>query len=374
MTLDHLKSVLTPKPIVKNIGNVVGLSTGNMNYKTKTVSILPKGCITSEEPYFFVFVKNAMAVLQLSYTNSQINQVLAILDSDGKATIYVDNFPLLKSVILNKGKPKLPALVYESEIEDIIDVKFKDDFVDITPNDGSKVLCLIREGFAFILFWDFTGTLKQSDFCSTLAAKCSMLTFPSAYDFYNKKSFLKFIKYGWYPFAGLTEGELRYLVTRGGQPTKLWLKKLLPQARLDNMLDMWLQKETFKQKEPILRSAINNFLKGDHIASIKILVTEIEGLISVAYSLEKNKKLTYKDKEVCKYLAEKAGRLPRNRLNHIGFIEYLSKSIYRHGMTEQNRNQLTRHSTTHGRADNAAYDLERNIQIILTINQLFYYL
>ena len=104
------------------------------------------------------------------------------------------------------------------------------------------------------------------------------------------------------------------------------------------------------------------------------MVTEIEGLISVAYSLEKNKNLTYKDKEVCKYLAEKAGRLPRNRLNHIGFIEYLSNSIYRHGMTEQTRNQLTRHSTTHGRADNAAYDLERNIQIILTINQLFYYL
>lgn len=375
METETIKSLINEKykPIIKDVEKIVGFSVSWLNYKTKTVKIASRGYITSNSDMFPKFVEQALNFLKVQISLSKANNLLAIIDENNKARIYIDNFPIQKTIILN-SKKGMYSPIYENEIEDIISVQFKDDFVDLTPENGSKIICLLREKFSFILLWDFTGELKRENLSNFLASECSKILFTNAYKFFEPRKFINFIKYGWYPFAGLTENELRYLIKQHGKPTQVWLKNLLKPERLDLMLENWSRKEIFRQKEPILKSGIDSFKRGDYIASIKTLTSEIEGLIAVAHSLEKNKDLKYKDEEVRKYLKEKTKMMNHNKLNPLTFIKYLSDSIYKHGMGKQEKKQITRHTTSHGRAESSAYNIERNIQIILTINQLFYYL
>lgn len=358
------------KPIEKQL-KIDGFATSNVNYKTRKVLIATKGFITSESNQFQTYAKSLMSLTGLS--SKRVNNLLIKIDNDHNAKIYIDNFPIVKGLILNTEK-KMNTFVFEHEVADILEVYFRDSRIDLTPKDGEKFICLIREDFSFWLFWDLSGEMKQEETMKILGSICSRLSFTNAYKFFEPKKFIKFVEYGWYPFAILQESELRYLIDKNGRPSKIWLKQLLPKARLDKMAESWFNKAVFKEKEMVIRAGIDSFLHNNYVASIKTLASEIEGLIAKAYELEKNKDLGYKDIAVCQYLSEKTKSIKRNKLNPIAFIEYMTKSIYKHGMTTNMKKKITRHTASHGRANNEAYTLERNIQIILTINQLFYYL
>lgn len=357
------------KPIKKRL-QIDGFTISRQNYKTKKVLVASKGWITSKDDSFISYINS---IFKLCGIYKEVNNVLIKVYDNYDAEIYIDNFPITTNVIIDKPK-KAGTVVFDNEIEDIISVSFKDSFNNLTPKDGDKIICLLRHKFQFILFWDLSGKSKADEIQQTLGALLTRVSFSNFTNFFNSKNIETLVKHGWYPFAGLSENELNYIITKRGKPTKTWLKGLLTEERLASMFKKWVEKTAFKEKSKILESGINNFIRGDYIASIKTLISEIEGLLSIAYKLETNKELNFKDECLCEYIKNKTSNRTLHRLNSSGFIDYIDKSIYKKGMKKTLVRNGTRHTVTHGRATIDAYNLERNIQVILTINQLFYYL
>lgn len=54
-------------------------------------------------------------------------------------------------------------------------------------------------------------------------------------------------------------------------------------GRLERMFKRWMAKPQFADKEPLLRSAIKSFTNGDAVPVLKIVLTEIEGILNEAY-------------------------------------------------------------------------------------------
>lgn len=358
------------KPIEKELV-LEGFTVTRPNLRTHKVPVAKIGFITSEDDKFITYANSLMHMVGI-YRN--INNMLIKISSDNKAKIYVDNFPIVTNVILNTDK-SLGTVVFENEIEDITSVHFADAFEDVSPVDGDKVICLLRHKFRFLLFWDLSGSSKKEKIAEVLGSLLTKLSFYNFANFFEKKNVTTLVSHGWYPFSGLKENELNYIIEKRGKPAKTWLEGLLTEKRLKIMFDKWLKKPVFKSKEKILKSGLDNFIRRDYVASIKTLISEIEGLLDVAHQFDTSKSLKFKDKDICEYLKDKTSNQIFHRLNSLEFIEYMSHSIYKKGITKITTKKFgTRHSVAHGRAESEAYSLERNIQIILTINQLFYYL
>lgn len=338
-----------------------------MGYKPKNkAKICNRICITSYDPLFHDISKNLLKICGLS--SRQVNNLLIKIDENYNAKIYVDNFPISYDVILKKDK--LPfTFICEDEILDICSYSFKDVINDLNPIEGEKFICLLRIGFSFGLFFDLTGELIPDKALKVIDHMVSQLTFRESYKAFSEKVLKNLTNRGWYPFVELSENEIK-LITKQ-KPSQKFLKNLFKENRLEDMVRLWFSKEAFKDKEIIILAGIKCFKENNYIGSIKILITEIEGLIAKAYELDYGLNLESKSKKIKEYLSKKTENLELSKLSP---IEYLINSVYKKGNPKKVKNKVTRHTTAHGRDSHEFYTLERNIQIILTINQLYFYL
>ena len=61
------------------------------------------------------------------------------------------------------------------------------------------------------------------------------------------------------------------------------LLERFPATRIESMFTRWMEKPHFAGKQRLLRSAINSFAVGNSVATLKIALTEIEGILREAY-------------------------------------------------------------------------------------------
>ncbi|RXG90769.1 hypothetical protein EAS62_26540 [Bradyrhizobium zhanjiangense] len=141
------------------------------------------------------------------------------------------------------------------------------------------------------------------------------------------------------------------------------------------MFRRWMVKPHFAGKEPLLRSAINSFTSGDAVPVLKIILTEIEGILNEAY-----RKVHGQSAKIKILLAfagasaeAKAGR-PDTLLFPTAFADYLQAYTFANFDPSAASGMAgSRHAVGHGHATAESYTLVRALQALLTLDQLAFY-
>lgn len=125
----------------------------------------------------------------------------------------------------------------------------------------------------------------------------------------------------------------------------------------------------------MLKAALSSFIANEPFSVIKIILTEIEGILADAFRARNGR--SAKLNELLEFAkssaAEKAGSDDTLLMPNV-FARYLQQQTFSNfdrdaGSAKAN----SRHSVGHGAADTDSYTMTRALQAILTLDQLAFY-
>lgn len=151
-----LKDIYKPKIIDNFLIDGVAAETISSG---QTGKILQKAFISSLDETFPLIATNIFSLLLGMDPSASLNSLLVIIKRDNKAYIY-SQYPFGTQVFL-KRSVKAHSDVFKRDIADITGVFFKDDVIDLNPQDGDKIIWLFRENWSFGLFFDLSGKLDS---------------------------------------------------------------------------------------------------------------------------------------------------------------------------------------------------------------------
>lgn len=161
--------------------------------------------------------------------------------------------------------------------------------VDIGPKD--RIVCIFREGWRFGLYFDFNpdGELAIEEAKRILGTLYRRMKYADLYAaLEHDQWFAHFIEAGWFPFIELVSSEFSTLLSIygtdwGWEAAETQLLGRFDDTRLHRMFARWMERQHLKAKEPILAAAVRAYRAGDSVSVIKIVLTEIEGVMADAY-------------------------------------------------------------------------------------------
>ena len=271
--------------------------------------------------------------------------------------------------------------IFENDIADVVALAFP--AVKIQPTD--RIICILRQDWRFGLFFDFNpdGNLSLDEVNTRLGTLYRTLKYRHLYDtIADELTFGRLVAAGWFPFVEILGGDFRELAAccEAGFPLQDVEAKLVARfgaERLQRMFNRWIRKPHFVSKEPLLRSAIRAFLEKDPIAAIKIILTEIEGVLASAHRASHGKRKSRKVDELLEFAvasAEKKAGAPSTLLLPEAFGRYLRRNTFADfDPTSSAGTAGSRHAVGHGAAEASSYTQTRGLQALLTLDQIAFY-
>lgn len=380
-----------PLPIVsgRNSGEPIRLTGVNMcgfaaeaGRGSETVKVWTKLAVTSDNAIFHRLVENLDGALAhlvqqagRSLNLAHASTVLLVARPDNTADLWVDTAAVVLKVrvkrAMSAGTP-----VYENDIADVTEMSFP--FVEIGPRD--RILCLFREAWRFALCFNFNpgGDLDLQDFERTLGGLFRKLRYRHLYDAVEDAAvFGRLVAAGWFPFAEILGAEFKTLANAAEAPfgfdeVEGRLLASFDAARLERMFDRWISNPHFGPKERILRSAVNAFKSDDPVAGLKIVLTEIEGILANAHRAATGQSAKLPA------LLDFAVQAAERKMGSDDSL-YLPTAFGRYlkAHTFANFDPLTgagssvsRHAVGHGAAEAESYTQTRALQALLTLDQI----
>lgn len=366
------------EPIVKEVGDLCGLSMNSANEGGR-VNVLQKHFFTSYEDNHRRFFDEILSVL-LGPSLEDLNRVLIVIRKN-RAYIY-KNYPMMLK-IRPKEDVKAHKAVFEHQVLDILGVKFQDAVFNLDIKDGDKFLWLFRDGWGFGLYFDFSGKLKVDDLWGDLGTCYRKIKLYSSLS--TEKNFDRLLDRGWFPFVQLLGhkfDQLRWSLDHDDPKEITFAKNSViesfTQERIDNFTTYWWRNEIFQKKRELLAAGLTAYLRTDTdgiIYCIKTLIGEIEGIIRLDYHRVKGRKPN--TKELKDYLVNQGQSrfsAPDSRGFPGLFSKYLEKVVFRGFNVAKDDVELSRHSVGHGVAAPEQYTKIRALQLILVLDQIYFYL
>jgi hypothetical protein len=360
---------------------LAGLST-SYAAPGETVTFVTKMFISSLEDNFPMIATNLLSSVLHFDPASSLNSLLVLIKPDNKGYIY-QKFPFGTQVIVKRAI-EAHRFIFKKDVADIISVFFSDEIIDLNPEDGDRIIWLFRENWNFGLFFDFSRELKKEKILKDMGLFYRRLSYLSEYNFLEKSAnFDAMIQDGWFPFVTLIGDGIDDLRTyyEEGEKHPSILQELISsftESRLTDITSRWWSNQLFNSKKNILQAGINSYLKneeGGYINAVKNLVTELEGIIRVSYIRDLDKTPTTKD--LVKYITEKG----KDKFSSIGslcfpdkFLDYLSNYIFRPFNVQAGQMPESRHSVAHGVAQDEVYSQEFALKLILTLDNIYFFL
>ncbi len=301
------------------------------------------------------------------------------------ADIYINDFKVTTEIRLKRNL-EVGALVRGNDIADILELRIPD--IDI--QDSDSVICCLKIGWKFLLYFNFLSEGRRFDIASMqteLGRLHRHLKFQVVYHTLESEDcFKEMINDGWFPFVeilGKDYEELAAMYQNGKSTSDHAVKALLDkfgESRLREMTDKWWDKLLFQEKCELLQAGIDAFLRGtksDYINCIKNLYTEIEGIMRLLYFKDTGQGSKIGQKEFISHLIA-VGKQTAGDGNSLllpqQFLRYLTESVFTSFNVETGAVDLSIHSAAHGVATEKDYTAERALQAILTLNQIYFYL
>jgi hypothetical protein len=386
--------VKEPRPgtLVGNMGVPIGLSELNVHGVSATsarggekVEIWTRLAMTSDDSMFHKIAQNLSNVVHhaaaqdgKSVLFDRVSTILIVIHKDNQAEVWLDAAAVQLNMLLkraaNAGEP-----IFEGDIVDITGMDFP--LVEIGATD--RVICLFREGWRFGLYFDFNPDERfdRKSMCSALGALHRTMRYRRLYDaLANEPLFKRLVEAGWFPFAEIITSEFTNLLgsCEAGFDLAEDEEKIIAsfdEARLERIFSRWMLKPHFAGKEELLRTAISAFLAKQPVATIKVLLTEIEGILAEAYKAVHGRRAKLKTllSFAVQSAAEKTGA-PDTLLFPTVFAKYLESYTFAPFDPDGPQPKAgSRHAVGHGAADTQSYTMARALQVILTLDQLAFY-
>lgn len=313
----------------------------------------------------------------------QVCQFLVLIHKDLSADVYLNDFPvrvlMMAKRAMNKGE-----VVRTSDIADIRELTFE----GIHIKDTDKVIYCFKVGWKFGLFFDLHRgePLNKSAMEKEIGALYRYLSFQYVYDvLQSKPQFERMLKDGWFPFIEIISSEFKELseAYKHLSDPKQKIDEIVTKfnnARIETIIGKWWSKGLFLDKKAILESAIHSYLSDNtagFIACIKILLTEIEGIIRLHYFKETGKGKAVHVPDLLNHIFDK-GKIKSGSEESLffprDFLYYLKEAIFPQFDLEQGNIVLSRHTSSHGVAKAEDYTKMRAVQMILILDQLYFYI
>ena len=369
---------------LESTDNLIGFAVNNAKPEEQ-VKVLTKASVTSDEPEFYTYTEQISNIFlsKIHISPSIVYQILILIHKDLTADVYINKF-LVEIEILPKRDFKAGEIVMHNDIADIRSMKFSN--IKITESD--KVIYCFKVGWKFGLFFDLDRRTKLDveSMSLTLGTLNRYLSFQSIYKVLeSKEQFEEMLKDGWFPFIELIGKDFDSLDK--AYHDKFDFKNRIERVfssfdktRVQNIIDKWWNKQIFKDKKQILLAGINAFHRSDnegYINCIKTLLTEIEGIIRLQYFSDTGKSKDVKISDLLKYLIEK-GKIKSGSdyslFLPIPFLKYLEDVVFSNFDLATNKIDLSRHSSSHGVAKADDYTKIKALQMILILDQIYFYI
>lgn len=350
------------------------------------VEVWTKLALTSDEPLFHRLVENLANVINqmaqqadTSVNLRRADMVLLVLKPDATAELWVDTAAVS---IRCAAKRAMAAgtVVFEHDIADITGMSFP----CVTFGSTDKVLCLFRQDWRFGFAFDMNpdGKLDLEGFTTTLGTLYRELRYKHLYDALSEPAvFDRLLSAGWFPFAEIITSEFRALLHHceagfnvGEIEDRIIAK--FDGARMQRLLERWVAKPHFAAREDLLKAAITAFGNKEPVAVIKILLTEIEGVLNDAHrAAHGGQGAKLKDLlAFAEVSAERKAGGPNTLLFPKAFGRYLREHTFANfDPIAQTGTASSRHAVGHGAASQASYTMPRALQAILTLDQFAFY-
>jgi hypothetical protein len=370
---------------------VSGLNLAGVSAKAarggETTEIWTRMALTSDQALFHQIVPNLASALETVARNSGAHVSLAractvfvVVRPDDTGEIWVDTAAMVTSCTLKRPGPlEAGAVLFENDVADTRGLWFP--LVDVGPRD--RVLCILREGWRFALYFDLDRSedLSIDDARSTLGSLYRRMRYADLFaTVADQPTFKALVTAGWFPFLELMSGEFRTLLEYQQAGWELAeaeqaLVEKFDATRLDRIFARWMERPILKAKEAILRPAIAAFKAGEPVPVIKILLSEIEGVLATAYYQSKNER-THRIEKLLKFVIDLAQARAGGKdtlFFPIEFGHYLRDYIYVGFAPGDARAAGSRHAVGHGAVEADEYTMPRALQILLTMDQIAFY-
>ncbi len=388
-TLDQPRQ---PGVLVGNLGEPIRL-TGVKLVGVAAKSARPPGkvevwtrlALTSDDRLFHRVVENLTSSI-MHYVEQagravrldRADTVLLVIRPDDSAELRVDTAAKMLKVLV-KREVAFGSAVFEEDIADLIGMTFP--LVQIGPTD--RIVCIFRQSWRLALFFDFNlaGNLPLDEVTRTLGTLYRSLKYRHLYDTVADEAvFGRLLEAGWFPFVEIIGRDFRELANCCEAGLELHdaetslIAKFGPE-RLERILARWVAKPHFAPKERLLRSAVNAFKSHDPVATIKIVLTEIEGVLSQAYRIAHGRGSRIKKLlEFAVASAEQKTGAGDTLLLSAAFARYLTTYTFAaFDPTGPTGTAGSRHAVGHGAASADSYTEVRALQTLLTLDQIAFY-
>jgi len=346
----------------------------------ESATIVTRDILTSESDSFFAIVDHSFGLFfGTSCLPQLVSNFLVVVHADNSADAYVNDFTVAVEL---RTKQDVAAMTPfgKKAVADIQNIRF--DGIKIESSD--QMFVCLKSGWRFLLAYDLGRDCDIARMGRELARVYRYLLFREEYSILeNGPLFNTLIDHGWFPFTEMIGSDFKKLETAYRYLDELekysaYMKDILSafdKSRLEQLMGYWWRYEIFAQKKDLLLEAVDAFLNGRPISCIKILYSEIEGILRILYHKELGRRPSFENlQEYLKVKALEKYKDPSS-LGFPGmFAEYLSKTIFATFDLESGQIPLSRHSAEHGVAAPALYDQERALQALLILDQIRFYL
>jgi hypothetical protein len=355
------------------------------------VKVRPRGAYTSDQPEFHRYIDSLTSTLShaLEATGHQVlfdsvSWFLVVVRGDRSADLYVDTVPVSLFVRVKRDH-EVGQSVTDQSMADVQCMRFNG--LELTDDD--QIIFCFKVGWKFALFFDLGRQraeldqgypLNVSDMEADLAHLYRLLRFQGAYETVADKGMLdRLLADGWFPFIEILGPDFEslrrgYLEDSVEAHESALLKAFTPE-RIDGLAAGWWRHAALADRRPILEPALEAFKRGEAVSTIKILLTEIEGVIRDAYvaALGETAKLT----KLLDFLIERgvANSSRTSTYFPLQFLGYLQQYTFADFDLGTGAGvSATRHGVSHGAAKAGDYTMRRALQAILTVDQIRFYL
>lgn len=342
--------------------------------------------ITSDTPLFHRLAENLVSFINhmaqqagTAVNLQRANTVLLIFKKDSTAELWLDAAAVTIRCAVKRAVAAGSA-IFESDIADVTGM----DFPCVAFDQTDKVLCIFREAWRFGFAFDMNpeGKFDRDAFVTALGTLHRKLRYHHLYEAIDSPAvFDRLVTEGWFPFAEIITAEFRDLLhhVEAGFDLAEIEDKIIANfdgTRLQCLLERWISKPHFAVKEALLKEAIEAFSQKKPVTVIKILLTEIEGILNDAYRAAHGGQVG-KLKELFAF-AEGAAEQRAGGANTLffpaAFGRYLNANTFANfDPVMQTGTAGSRHAVGHGAAAQESYTMKRALQAILTIDQLAFY-
>lgn len=342
--------------------------------------------LSSDEPLFHRLVENLDGVIRhmaqkagAAVNLRRANTVLLIFKPDNSAELWVDAAAVSLQCTIKRAVAAR-SVIFESDIADVTGMGFP----CVTIGEQDKVLCLFREGWSFGLAFDFNpdGKLDLGWFSTALGTLHRTLHYRHLYQAVDDPAiFDPLLAAGWFPFVEIIVTEFHDLarhIEAGFEIAEIEAKIVaaFDAARLGHLFERWVAKPHFAAKAVLLKEAVESFTAQKPASVIKIILTEIEGVLNDAYKAAHGGQGA-KIKDLLAFAqasAEQRAGGPDTLFFPAAFGRYLAVHTFANfDPVAQTGTAGSRHAVGHGAAAQDSYTMTRALQAVLTLDQLAFY-